>query len=301
MGQLDGHAVVITGSGGGIGAEYARLAAAEGAAVVVNDVDAERTAAVVARIASAGGRAVGCVADVSDWDQAGRLIDTCVGEFGHIDGLVNNAGIQIVGPPAAMTPDGIRRLIEINLLGTMFCGTHAIAAMTAAGRGSIVNVTSGAHMGLANYSIYGASKGAISSLTYCWALDVAGTGVRVNAISPRAATGMARDFVESLDVSAAERSARLASFPAAASNAPVLVYLLSNRASALHGQTVRIDGEQLALLSRPAIQLPHPRSTGWTVDEITRAFERDLAGQLMPPGLLTVGGSPEFATLKSEA
>jgi len=178
MGLLDGKSIVITGSGGGIGAAYASLAAAEGAAVVVNDIDERIAEETAAAIRQAGGTAITCIADVSDWSEARRLIDTCVNEFGAIDGLVNNAGIQVVGAPAEMNDRTVNRLMAINVMGTIFCGTHAIAVMSAAGRGSIVNVTSGAHMGLGAYAIYGASKGAISSLTYCWALDVESRGNR---------------------------------------------------------------------------------------------------------------------------
>jgi NAD(P)-dependent dehydrogenase (short-subunit alcohol dehydrogenase family) len=301
MGSLDGKSIVITGGGGGLGAAYAALAAAEGAAVVVNDIDEGIAETTAAAIRSTGATAVACVADVSDWDEAKRLIDTCVREFGALDGLVNNAGVQVVGPPADMSDGAIRRLMAVNVMGTIFCGTHAIAAMSAAGRGSIVNVTSGAHMGLNAYAIYGASKGAISSLTYCWALDVQGTGVRVNAVSPRAATRMAHEFVDSLDLSPQERHARIAGFPDSSDNAALVVHLLSDRSRSVHGQVVRIDGERLSIVAKPSVQLPELVSPQWTVDTIAEAFDGALSTRLMPLGLTGVRGEFEYHTLKSEA
>ena len=301
MGLLDGKAIVITGSGGGIGAAYASLAAAEGAAVVVNDVDEAIADQTTASIREAGGTAITCVADVSDGSEARRLIDTCVSEFGAIDGLVNNAGIQVVGAPEQMEDRAVARLMAINVMGTIFCGTHAIAAMSAAGHGSIVNVTSGAHMGLGAYSIYGASKGAISSLTYCWALDVQERGIRVNAVSPRAATRMAHEFVDSLELSEADREARIAGFPTAADNAALVAYLLSDRSRAVHGQIIRIDGQRLSVVAKPSVQTPELIDEHWTVDTITEAFRGPLSTSLMPLGLTGVGGDYAYRTLKTQA
>src|SRR5690349_12897016 len=93
MTMLEGKAVVITGSGRGIGAACAKGVARQGASVIVNDVDAKLAEETVAAISAAGGTAVACVADITDWDQAGRLIDRCVAAFGKIDGLVNNAAL----------------------------------------------------------------------------------------------------------------------------------------------------------------------------------------------------------------
>src|SRR5690349_1816766 len=93
MADLNGKAVVITGSGRGIGAACALGAARRGASVVVNDINQADLTASVEAIEAAGGRAVGCLADVSDFEAAGRLIQTCLDAFGRIDGLMNNAAV----------------------------------------------------------------------------------------------------------------------------------------------------------------------------------------------------------------
>lgn len=298
---MESKAVVITGSGRGIGAAYARLAAREGASVVVNDLDPEAVDSVVGEIEAEGGRAVGVVASVADAEQAESLVQTCVDEFGAIDGLVNNAGVMFVGPPDELDPDRIRRLFEVNVLGSIFCGVHAMRRMKAQGSGSIVNVTSGAHMGLSNTAIYGASKGATAALTYDWATDLAGTGVRVNAVSPMAGTQMAADVLTMQGAIGGDLEDRLGRFPTAEDNAPVAVYLLSDRSSKLNGQVVRIDGGELSIVGRPAILRPSQSAARWTMETVADAFDGPLAGLVNPVGLLQVTGDYVYSTVKNDA
>jgi NAD(P)-dependent dehydrogenase (short-subunit alcohol dehydrogenase family) len=272
MGHLDDKAVVVTGAGRGLGAAYARLAAAEGAAVVVNDVDEALASGVVDEIRAAGGQAVADGNDIADWDGAGALIQRCRTEFGAIDGLVNNAGIFRLADPRAQDPAEFRAVIEVNLLGSAYCGLRAIRAMLDRGCGSVVNVSSGAQAGAAAMAAYGASKGAIASLTYCWAMDLAGTGVRVNAVSPNGHTRMADEFERYLG----DRGHGQNLGKAPELNAPAVVYLLSDAAAEVTGQVVRIDGDELSLMTHPAVLEPPARSPQWTVDEVAAAFAAQL-------------------------
>ncbi|MGC4765374.1 SDR family NAD(P)-dependent oxidoreductase [Micromonospora sp. DT46] len=265
-GVLAGKAVVVTGAGRGLGEAYARLAAAEGASVVVNDVDTTVAASVAASI--------GALADDSDiatWAGAGRLIDTCRQAYGRIDGLVNNAGLFRLADPREQDPDEFRRVVEVNLLGTAHCGLHAIRAMLAQGSGSVVNVTSGAQAGTAALAAYGASKGGVASLTWCWAADLAGTGVRVNAVSPNAHTRMAEAFERHLGDRARGQNVG----KSAASNAPAVIHLLSDAAAGVSGQVVRIDGDELSLVTPPR-QAASVRMSQWTVAAVADAFAGDL-------------------------
>ncbi len=123
---------------------------------------------------------------MSDWSEAEELIERCVDEFGALDGLVNNAGLYEMCRPEELDEGLLRRIIDVNLLGTAFCGAHAIRRMLAQGHGSIVNVTSGAQTGLPYLSAYGASKAGVAALIRSWAADLVGTGVRVNGLSPMA-------------------------------------------------------------------------------------------------------------------
>jgi NAD(P)-dependent dehydrogenase (short-subunit alcohol dehydrogenase family) len=277
---LAGKAVVITGAGRGLGAAYASLAAREGAAVVVNDVDVGQARAVVAEIEAGGGRAVADGSDIAAWEGAGALVAHCVDAFGAIDGLVNNAGIFRLASPFDQDPDDFRAVIEVNLLGTAYCGLRAIRAMRERG-GSIVNVTSGAHAGSADMGAYGASKGGVASLTYSWAVDLAGSGIRVNAVSPNASTRMAEAFEKHLGTKAQGQNVG----KPAARNAPAVVYLLSDLSAAVHGQVVRMDGAELSLIRHPAVLGTGVEDPRWTVAAVAAAFEGDLAGCLQPLGL----------------
>jgi NAD(P)-dependent dehydrogenase (short-subunit alcohol dehydrogenase family) len=282
MSYLPGKAVVVTGAGRGLGAAYARLAAAQGAAVVVNDIDVALASAVAESIVDGGGRAVPDGSDIATWDGAGAVVEACVREYGAIHGLVNNAAIFQLADPVAQDPEVFRRVIEINLLGTAYCGLHAIRAMLAQGTGSVVNVTSGAQAGAKAMGAYGASKGGVATLTYCWALDVAGTGVRVNAMSPNAHTRMSEEFERYLG--AAARSQNTNKAPEL--NAPAVVYLLSDASAAVNGQVVRVDANELSLMTHPAVLRPALTSPQWTVESVAAAFADDLAGRQQAIGLV---------------
>lgn len=209
------------------------------------------------------------------------MIDRCVAEFGAIDGLVNNAGIFRLAHPASQDPDEFRAVIEVNLLGTAYCGLHAIRAMLSQGGGSVVNVTSGAHAGSAAMGAYGASKGGVASLTYCWAADLIGTGVRVNAVSPNAHTRMADAFEAYLGADAQGQNVH----KPPAQNAPAVIYLLSAAAAGVHGQVVRIDGDELSMIAHPVVQGTGAQDPSWTVEKVAAAFEAGAVGPISPVGL----------------
>ncbi|GAB3483554.1 SDR family NAD(P)-dependent oxidoreductase [Amycolatopsis cihanbeyliensis] len=146
MDLLDGKAVLITGAGRGLGRAYA-LHAAAGAAVLVNDVREDLAEEVAGQIREAGGRAVGEGGSVADPERATPLVEKCVARFGALDGLVNNAAVGHHLPPWQDDPARIRILIEVNVLGSMYCGTAAARVMHARGSGVIVNVGSGSMLG----------------------------------------------------------------------------------------------------------------------------------------------------------
>jgi NAD(P)-dependent dehydrogenase (short-subunit alcohol dehydrogenase family) len=281
MGFLTDRAVVITGAGRGLGAAYARLAAAHGAAVVVNDVDYGLAGVVAEEIEAVGGRAVADNADISTWAGAGNLVRRCLSEFGAIDGLVNNAGLFRLASPWDQDPAEFRQVLEVNLLGAAYCGMHALWAMVERGRGSIVNVTSGAQAGSGSMAAYGASKGGIASLTYCWAIDVAGTGIRVNAVSPNAHTRMADEFERFLGERA--RGQNVGKPPEI--NAPAVVFLLSDAAAGINGQVLRIDGDELSLMTHPDVAEPVVNNPQWSVEAVAAAFAGPLGRAAQSLGL----------------
>ena len=182
---------IITGSGRGIGAATAKLAATRGYAVCVNYLkNEERADAVVAEIRAGGGRAILVQADTANEDEVIKMFERVDLELGPITALVNNAGITgRAGRLDSFDAAAIRRVLEVNVTGTILCSQQAVKRMSTrngGAGGAIVNVSSlAATLGGANQWIpYGAAKGAINTFTVGLAKEVAAEGIRVNAISP---------------------------------------------------------------------------------------------------------------------
>ncbi|WP_162419714.1 SDR family NAD(P)-dependent oxidoreductase [Microvirga brassicacearum] len=276
MSALSGKAVVVTGSGSGLGAAYARHAASLGANVVVNDIDVGKAEQTAAAIRDAGGSALAHAGDVARWETAQILIDLCVSEFGTLSGFVTNAGVLHHGRIMDSIERDLRRMFEINLLGTAACASAAAKAMLAQGTGgSIVTVTSGSQAGDIALGGYGATKAAVAALTYSWAMELSGTAVRINAISPLAETAMAAQHKAHPAVRQANREIQSDILPDPEVSAPVISYLLSDGARDIHGQVVRIAGRQLSFVSHPMIADPILEGA-WTFEAVIDAFEKHL-------------------------
>jgi NAD(P)-dependent dehydrogenase (short-subunit alcohol dehydrogenase family) len=275
MGILEGKAVVVTGAGRGLGQAFALHAAASGAAVVVNDVEGDLAGEVAGGIRDAGGRAVASGHSVADPDEARALVELCVAQFGMIDGLVNNAGLNYKAPPWQDDPAQIRALVEVNVLGPLYCGTAAAEVMHAQGSGVIVNIGSGSLIGQRNAAAYSASKGAVASMTYSWAVDLAEHGIRVNALAPMALTRMVWDDPQARQ--------QYGSNPPPDRIAPIVTYLLSDLSAGITGQFIRLTGDKLHVVVQPAIKKPVLHRDQWEVEDIAKAFDGELAAALEPP------------------
>ena len=185
-GRVDGKVAIITGGASGLGAESGRRLAREGASVVLTDMAAELGQAIADEILAAGGTAMFLTQDVTDEARWTEVVDTVLSRFGRIDVLVNSAGVASGGPPLLeATLEGWRRITSLNLDGT-FLGVRAVApAMAAAGRGSIINLSSIlGKVGQPGAAAYCASKGGVLMLTKAVALELAAMGVRVNSVHP---------------------------------------------------------------------------------------------------------------------
>jgi NAD(P)-dependent dehydrogenase (short-subunit alcohol dehydrogenase family) len=279
---LTGKAIVITGAGHGIGKATALMAARLGASVIVNDIDGDAARSVAERICAQGGDAARDAADISSWKGAGSTIAHCVNRYGRVDGLVNNAAVLLPIELEEADEQTWRRTIEVNLLGAAFCLTHATHAMLAAGSGAIVNIISGAHQGAPNVAPYGASKGALASLTYCAAIDLADKPIRVNAVSPVAATRMA-------EVATRYATSRgrpgMGDPPAPEANAPVICFLLSDAARDFRGQIIRVEPDGLSMLGHPTALNPYPRIVTQDYEAVSDALTSTLSEMLQPLGI----------------
>ncbi len=198
MHRLDGKVCLITGAGSGIGRASALLFAAEGASVAVADIDPAAAAETVRQIDAAGtdratrtdgadpqGSSRAFTVDVTDPAACETLATDVIAAFGRIDVLFNNAGIAGVGVLHETSVELWDRVMAVNVRGVFLVARAVLPHMIAAGRGSIINMSSTiAEIGLANRASYTASKGAVLSLTRQMQADYAANGIRVNALLP---------------------------------------------------------------------------------------------------------------------
>lgn len=247
MPELTGKVAVVTGGSAGIGRSAALALAAEGAAVVLSDLDDERGNAVAGEIVAKGGRAAFVHADVSDDEQVEAMVSRAVVEFGGLDLAFNNAGIEgDRAPTHECTPENWHRTLAVNLTGVWSCMRHEIPKMLERGAGSIVNCSSVAGLvGFASIPAYVASKHGIVGLTRTAALEYAEAGVRVNAICPGVIdTEMVGRFTGGDEEAT---SAMVAMEPIGRMGRPeeiadAVVWLCSDRSSFTTGQAIAVDG-----------------------------------------------------------
>ena len=278
-GRLAGKSIIVTGAGSSIGAAVARQAAAEGAKVMLlgRRVDKlEQTAGAV------GEAAIVHQCDVTDQGDIDRAVRLALDTWGGIDGLVNNAGMFVMGHPLELTREEWHQVIEVDLTAAFFFTQAVGRVMARAGGGSVVNIASvNGHQGEPLNAPYNSAKAGLIGLTRSLAMDLARLGIRVNAVSPGYVDGtpMADDTGDS-DVPMRELLRDWPRVPIrrmvdTVEVADVCVFLLSGQASGVTGSDVVVDGGMLtnhyALESVPA--------TGWAAyqDKVLAAVEERLA------------------------
>jgi NAD(P)-dependent dehydrogenase (short-subunit alcohol dehydrogenase family) len=242
--------VLITGALTGIGRAAAIIFAQEGARVVVSGRRDKQGQQLVAELQALGAEAIFVRTDVRKDDEVRNLVDQTVKRFGRLDIAVNNAGTEgSRGPVTEQTAESYADTFDTNVLGVLLSMKHELRAMLPQGSGSIVNVSSAyGSVGAAGASVYVASKHAVEGMTKSAALEVAGTGVRVNVVAPGTTdTGMLTRFTNTDENKAVLVSTvpfkRLAT---PEEIAHVITFVASPNASYMTGASIPVDGGMLA-------------------------------------------------------
>ncbi len=242
MGEaLAGRVVLVTGSSRGIGAEVAVKAAAEGAVVAVHyHRSAEGAQRTLERARGAGGEAERFAADIRDGGQAEGLVAQVIERFGRVDGLVNNAGLTLVGPFLEIEPAAWDEVIRTDLTAAFHTCRAALPGMVERGSGTIVNLASRlGQIGVAETAAYSAAKAGLIGLTRALAREFGPRGIRVNAVAPGVTeTDMTTELVDSEEGRRRLRDMPLGRFGRADEVADTVIFLLSDASSLYLGQTL---------------------------------------------------------------
>ena len=184
-GALDGKVALITGASSGIGEATALALAAEGAAVALGARRVDRLESLRDRIASDGGRAAAIEVDVSDEAAAKRFVEGARDELGSVDILVNNAGVMLLGPVAGADTAEWKRMVDVNLLGLLYCTHAALPIMGEQGSGHIVNISSVAgRIATLGSAVYNLTKWGVGAFSEALRQEVLHAGVRVTIVEP---------------------------------------------------------------------------------------------------------------------
>lgn len=279
--MLENKVAVVTGAGRGLGRAYAKALAAAGAAVVVNDIDADVAQEAVDEITKNGGKAVVEVGPVGETETAQALVDRAVNEFGRLDVMVANAGVLRDRTLRNVTDEDFDLVLRTHLRGTFTCGRAAFIRFREQGEGGrliLVGSPAGQRASFGQ-TAYSAAKAAIVGLVRTWAMECAKAGVTVNAIIPTALTRMVAtipglgSLVEEVEKgNPVPREVRLRGLGTSDDAAGLVVYLASDAAANVTGQAIGVGGDRIALWSHPAEVVSAVREGGWSAEAIAEIF-----------------------------
>lgn len=292
--SLSGKVAIVTGSGRGLGLAYARELARQGAAVVINDVDADVAAEAVRTVEADGGRAAAVVAPVGSSEVARQLVQAAIEEFGRLDILVTNAGILRDKSLLKMTDEDFDAVINVHLRGTFTCVREAYAYFKENGiAGRIITIGSPTgQRGNFGQTNYAAAKAGIVGMVRTWALEMKKAGVTANAVIPVAATAMTKTVPYFQKAVEADESGRAMpaffrhelGFGTAGDVAGLVAFLASDAAAGVTGQAIGAGGDRLQLWTHPEAAATEYRDGGWAYQDLVENFGALFGGKLQTVG-----------------
>jgi NAD(P)-dependent dehydrogenase (short-subunit alcohol dehydrogenase family) len=249
-GKFPGKIAIVTGGGRGIGEAYSKGLAAEGATVVVADLDVEGAERVAKEIIAEGGQASASRVDVSDPESAAAMADEVAAAHGGIDFLVNNAAIyggMQIAPLLSVDLAYLRRFFDVNMFGALMCARACVPHMTGREGAAIVNQSSTAAWMAGGF--YSVAKAGLNSLTVSLATELGWQGIRVNAIAPGPTdTQATRDVVPEGLIQPLLQQLAIQRLGQPEDLVGALVFLLSPEASWVTGHVLAVDGGQVKRL-----------------------------------------------------
>jgi NAD(P)-dependent dehydrogenase (short-subunit alcohol dehydrogenase family) len=279
MGSLDGRVAIVTGAARGIGRAHAELLAAEGASVVVNDVDADEAEVTAAAIREAKGEAIANGDDCSDWAGGERLIQTALDAYGRLDVLVNNAGILRDRAVVNMTPEEWDEVVRVHLRGhfvpTRFAAAHWREQHKAGNEvaASVVHTSSTSGLlGNPGQTNYGAAKAGIASFSIICAQELSRYGVRSNCVAPAARTRLTETVPGLDDMVAPPPDDRFDIWDPA--NVSPLVAYLATADCPFNGATFFVHGGTVRLIEPWRLGEGLERDDRWTVADLAAELGR---------------------------
>jgi NAD(P)-dependent dehydrogenase (short-subunit alcohol dehydrogenase family) len=285
----EGRVAVITGAGRGLGREYALALAREGARIVINDLGGSSDGSgastgpaqeVVDELLALGAKAVANTDDVTDWDGAGRIVQTAIDEFGRLDVVINNAGILRDRMFVNTSPEEWDLVVRVHLRGHFCVARHAAAYWREQSKAGtpvdarLINTSSGAGlMGSVGQSAYAAAKAGIAALTIVQAVELGRYGVTVNALAPSARTRLTEDVFP--DMMARPTGGFDAMDPA--NIAPLVVWLASPDSRDVTGRVFEAEGGMISVADGWQHGAPHDIGRRWEPAEIGPAVRELIA------------------------
>ena len=292
--SLAGKVAIVTGSGRGLGLAYAQELARQGAAVVINDVDAATAAEAVASIVDAGGKATAVVAPVGPSETAKQLVAAAVETFGRLDILVTNAGVLRDTVLWKMSDEDFDLVTNVHLRGTFTCVREAAIHMREAGEGGrIICIGSPTgQRGNFGQTNYAAAKAGIVGMVRTWALELKKAGITANAVIPVAATAMTATvpyFHAAVEADAKGEPMpdffrKEIGFGGAGDVAPLIAHLASDAAAGVTGQAIGVGGDRIQVWSHPEPVVTAFHDGGWSAEALAAEFDRVVGENLQSVG-----------------